>query len=467
MTDTGSFRPRPGTGGLRRRKGAAGRGAGVRPSLEPTLRQGQRLTMTPTIRRTLEWLRLPAASLNEAVAQELRDNPFLVRVAPESQGWAQPLPDGPASPDTLPARPPLLERLRRQIGLMQLAPEVRAMAEFLAAELREDGYLDSPPEAIAARLDVPETLVAAGLSALQGCDPPGVGATSLAECLALQLMDRAGLQRAEAEAAVARLEDFAAGRLRGMDRALGLDSATVARIAGVLPQLAAAPVQDSTAPAPILRADLAAQAQADGSVIITLDHDAAPLLRLDPALKSSAAATEEASELRARAEAVIAALNYRSATLLRIGQHLAQAQRAVFAGESEVVRPLTRREVAEALGLHASTVGRAVAGKAIDIGGRLRPLSEFFSAPLPGADGSVVSAHLVRRRLAALIAAEPPQAPLSDAALCAALNAEGVDIARRTVTKYRQWMRLPSSAARRRIAAGRRARAAQAGIPID
>jgi len=436
-------------------------------TLAPQLRlsQGQRLALTPVIRTTLELLRLPAAELEEAVARELRENPFLVRAAPApdlalSVGAERP------GPDVIADSPALLEQLHRQIGLMQIAPDVRGMAEYLAAELRDDGYLESPLKDIAAELGVPLALAQAGLEALHRCDPPGVGARTLAECLALQLMDRAALSRPVADAAVARIEDFAQGRLRGLDAALGLDVATVQRIAAVLPSLAARPVKD-TAPAQVLRADLIARRDRDGAVTVTLSREGAPVLRLDRRLLKRAGGSDVSTQWRARGEAVIAALRFRGETLLRIGHHLAEAQHPVFSGQSTTILPLTRRETAAALGLHPSTIGRAVAAKCIDIEGRLRPLSDFFSSPLPGADGAMVSAHMVRQRIVAMIAAEPPGSPLSDARICADLNAEGVDIARRTVTKYRQWMRLPSSSGRRRIALNRRLRTGQAGIPRE
>jgi RNA polymerase sigma-54 factor len=428
-------------------------------SLHLRLTQRQRLVLTPTMRKTLEMLRLPGVEMDQAVARELLENPFLVRAAPV------PKQSGAAQPDDVAATPLLLEQLHRQIGLMHLDPDVRAMAEYLAAELRDDGYLDVPLPEIATDIGAPLAVIEAGLDALQRCDPPGIGARGLAECLALQLMDRADLPRALAEAAVARLEDFAAGKPCAV--ALGIDDVVAARIAAVMPHLAAQPVSDVIAPAQVLCADLIARRDSGGIVSVELARASVPRLRLDQGLCQTVDDTETTTELRARAEAMIAALNFRAETLLRIGRHIAEVQHAVFSGRTDAIRPLSRREVAATLGLHPSTVGRAVASKAIKVEGRLRPLSDFFSSALPGADGAAVSAYVVRHRIVALVAAEPPGAPLSDARLCAMLHAEGVDIARRTVTKYRQWMRLPSSSGRRRIAMNRRLRAGQASIPKE
>lgn len=437
-------------------------------SLSPGLRisQQQRLRLTPALRQSLNLLRLPASAIEKIVAAELQTNPFLQRVASAGSGGARAdtwLP----GPDTLVAHPSLIEHLHRQIGLLPLAPKVRAMAEFLAGELRDDGYFDGSTQEIAAELGLSPDLVEAGIEALQRCDPAGIGARNLAECLALQLMDRIELDRETALAAVALLDDFAAGNLRRAARALGMDDSTVRQIAEILPRLSAKPVHESDSTAAVLRPDLEVRRNPDGAITVTLTRAAAPRLRINPAMLSDAAGTELAATLKARGEDLINALAYRGETLLRIGQHLAQVQAPVFAEPKAPILPLSRRQVAAALGLHPSTVGRLIASKSIDLHGHVRPLSDFFSTPLPVGDGRQVSAHAVRQRIAALIADEPPGKPLSDAAICALLRSEGVDIARRTVAKYRQWMRLPAASGRRRIARNRRTRSLQAGIPKD
>ena len=119
------------------------------------------------------------------------------------------------------------------------------------------------------------------------------------------------------------------------------------------------------------------------------------------------------------------------------------------------MRPATRAELAEALDLHPSTISRAIAGKNIDVDGRLWPLACFFSVAL-GSGDRVTAAFTVQQRIKAMIAREPAGAPLSDEALAQALRAQGVDIARRTVAKYREGLRIPASAARRRQATAAR-----------
>jgi len=411
-----------------------------------TLSQRQRLALTPQMRQALSVLRLSDAALSERIEAELRANPFLRR---ERAAGA---PRERDDIDSLGARPGLYERLLRQIGLMRLSPPVREAAEYLAGSLREDGYLEASLDEIAAEAGFARHNVAAGLAALQACDPPGVGARDLAECLALQLVDL-GVEADLARQAVARMPDFAARRWTRLARALNQPAERVMALADLLPRLVANPLGAELEPAPPLRADLVALRTPEGTTV-DLAGESGRRLYLDPALDALAERDPAMAEARERARALIAAVARRGATLLRIARHLALVQPAPFAGDRAGLRPLTRLEVAQTLGLHPATVGRAVADKAIDIDGRLVPLTAFFTARLDGADGQPVAAAAARDRIAALIASEPPEAPLSDARLCALLRAEGVDMARRTVAKYRQALRLPPAARRRRPAAG-------------
>ncbi len=411
----------------------------------PGLRTGlsQRPQLAPAMQQSLSLLRLPAADLQAEIARELAVNPYL--------RWRGATPvAGEGAAEALAAEPSQLQDLVAQIGLMRLPDTVRAMAIHLAADLREDGYLDTPLAEVAADLGVPLDVAEAGLAALQSCEPAGVGARNLPECLALQLADR-GLPPGQAAQVVAHLEAFVARDWRSLGRTLGLDRPALERIAALLPGLKAHPLA-STDRAPALVADLVAEPDAKGRLQVRRTEAAAPRLGLDADLMADPPASPEAADARARAQALVAAVQARGDTLERIGAFLLEAQADFVANGPERLRPLSRRAVATALDLHPSTVGRAVAGKAIDLRGRLLPLSAFLAAPLPQAEGPALAGFAVRDRIARLIAAEPPGAPLSDEALRGLLAAEGIDIARRTVAKYRQWMNLPPSHLRRRIA---------------
>ena len=150
-----------------------------------------------------------------------------------------------------------------------------------------------------------------------------------------------------------------------------------------------------------------------------------------------------------RAGALAAAIGARLTTLKRIATVIAARQEAFFlGGAAPSLQPLSRAEIAAELDLHPSTVGRALNGKALIADGKVHPFSRFFSRPLPGG-AAPVSPFDAQRRIRELVAAEDPGAPLADAEIQSHLKNEGVDIARRTVAKYRKCMRIPSSFARR------------------
>lgn len=424
-----------------------------------TLGRRQRLALLPALRTGLAILRMPAAELAEAAARLVAENPFVVALPPRPG----PRPGAPAAAiDALAAPASASAALRAQIAAAALPPAVRAMAHYLVDWLDDDGYLDADLAEVAAKAGVPLALAEAGLAALQACDPPGVGARDLEECLALQLADR-GLARAEAAALVAALDLVAVGDVPGLARRLGTDRAGAEAALALVRGLAPRPLAAAGPPAAPLHPDLVLDPLPSGGFAVRLGRLGLPRIRLDRALAAHAAARGFAADRRAEAAEFIAALRFRGATLLAVGRLLAERQHRCFALGPEHLAPLTRAELAAALGLHASTVGRAVAGKAILAGGTLWPLAALFSAALPGPGGGRVSAHGVRRRLARLIAAEPPGRPLSDAALCQALRAEGVDIARRTVTKYRQALRIPAAPGRRRGAGAAAVRGGAAG----
>ncbi|WP_126975314.1 RNA polymerase factor sigma-54 [Frigidibacter oleivorans] len=402
------------------------------------LSASQRLALTPGMRQSLAILRLPALDLSDEVARLAADNPFLIVRTALGRGTVLPeQADGP---------PSLYVALARQIAAQRLPDAVRDAARVLIAELREDGYLDATLAEIAAETDLPLPVLEAALTALQRCEPPGVGARDLPECLALQLVAR-GHPPDLARAICSRLDAFAEGRWPQLQRLLGLPQAELQRIAALLPGLKGRPAEPEPAPTVPRIPDLILSFAPDGSPRVLPNPDALPVVTLAPAM---AGAGPDLTAARAEAGLIVAALRARVATLLRIGVWLVGEHRGHFTSAlSEPLRPLTRGTAAAALAMHPSTLGRAIAGKAILAFGRPVPLDELFPRALQGPEGAV-SAHAVQRRLRALIAAEPPGSPLADAALQAQLRKEGVDIARRTVAKYRKCMRIASSYERRR-----------------
>ncbi|WP_209426599.1 hypothetical protein [Pararhodobacter sp. SW119] len=416
------------------------------------LRQTQQLALTPVVRMSLSILRMAPGDLSEEIAREAGRNPFLRHEAPRNRGTVGAAPAA-SLPEPEARESSFQEALRSQLSQMDLAPPVEALALLLVSELREDGILDVTLDELAEETGAPLSGLQTALAALQSCDPVGIGARDLAECLKLQLIDL-GLPPAEAGATVAAMSLFAARDWATITRRLGIDRPEAERRAALLRRLSPRPVRATDTATLLSHPDLIVTRDASGVLAVNVGDRHLPRIALDQALVARARKDGFAPELLERARALIAALDQRGRTLKRIGDWLITHQAAFFIRGPQAIKPATRAELAGDLGLHPATVGRAVAGKSVDIDGRLWPLSHFFSTALPGPDGTV-SARAVQRRILSLVAAEPPGRPLSDAALTEALRAEGVDIARRTVAKYRQGLRIPATSTRRRLSTDR------------
>ena len=408
----------------------------MRPGL--TVRQNQRLAMTPGMRTSLAMLRMPADQLIEEIAREAAENPLLVvTYSPSSTGFA-----GIDTTEAAPAS--LFVSLAEQISQQRLPPKVADAALVLARELREDGYLDIRLDDVADETGLPLTDLEAGLAALQTCDPPGVGARTLQECLALKLID-AGENAVLARALVARMDDIAEERWARVAQAVHVTPSEAERIGSVMRTLTSVPVEHPAPPILTRIPDVIVEAGPAGPVP-HMNPDVFPRLT---AMAVPASANERMRAYGFRATAFLSAFEARSRTLLRITRAIVHAQQEFFAGGTESLRPLSRAEVSEGLALHVSTLARAMQDKSLAFGGKTYALVGFFSHALPQS-GGVISVFDVQRRIRDLIASEDSAAPLADEAIAAQLEKEGVDIARRTVAKYRKCMRIPSSFERRR-----------------
>ena len=405
------------------------------------LRQTRRLALTPAMRGSLNLLRLPALALQAEIAREAAENPFLIlrRNGPISGAIPTDLRDDAASG--------LHAAVASQLGLQRLEPATEAAAMILAAELREDGYLDVTIEELAQELSLPLSLLEGALTALQRCEPAGIGARSLSECLALQLADR-GVPDRLARGLTARLDDVARGRWSILSRILGVPAPEIERLADIIRHLSPRPVADIPAVAVTRVAELIVRQGPQQSLTVALAAGAAPrvaVMKVDRHRLQS----DEMRALFDRARACVGAIGQRSAMLLAIGRLIVARQGLYFTGGRSSLAPLTRAEAAATLGVHPSTLGRAIWGKALSFNGTVLPLDLFFARRGPGPDPDL-SAFDVQRRIRALVASENSASPLADEAIAAQLQAEGVDIARRTVAKYRKCLRIASSFERRR-----------------
>ncbi|MBN2907736.1 MAG: RNA polymerase factor sigma-54, partial [Rhodobacteraceae bacterium] len=350
--------------------------------------------------------------------------------------------------------PSLYDHVTGQIALAFDKPGQLRVALAFAEALEPTGWLGSPVEAVAATCRVPVAMAQAVLTRLQQFEPAGIFARSLAECLKIQAEDQ-GLLTWELSVILDNLPMLAEGRIADLaDLCDGTPDdvrAALAAIRGLDPK----PGLAFAAPdPPILPPDLRVRRHGTGWEV-ELNKSTLPSLRLNAAPDDNGDAAARAYLARARSSArwLMRAVERRQTTLLGAAVCLVRRQGGYLDHGPRELRPLTIDDVAEEMGVHPSTVSRAVSGRLIETPRGTVPLRAFFSRAIaPGTGDAGPSQDAALAFLGDLVAAENPARPLSDAAIVEQARAAGVCLARRTVAKYRDMLGIPSSYERRRRA---------------
>lgn len=427
-------------------------------ALKQQLGLRQRLGLTPQMRQSIDVLGLSWEGLVARLRAEAEANPFLRLRIPDAfamRGTTAGSETGARSATgataydvalaSVPAERSARDALRDQIALMPLERAVRAAAETLVHWLDDAGYLTDPIEEIARVTGLPEKDLARGHAALRSCEPAGVGATSLHDCLALQLADQ-GASPVEIDAILSDPRGFAQQPTTELAGRTGITGKRIEALRRILARLTPRPLSDGAAAAVPRIPELEVIRRTDGRLRVQLAEDRQIAAWVDD-IPARAAGTD-LQKWEARARALVAALQGRNRTLLAIGAAIIDRQARFFLDPAAPLAPMLMRDIAQELSFHPSTVSRAVAGKSLACDRGILPLSALFSRRAPGGS-SAVSVDHVKQRIAALIRGESPQAPLSDERIRAELMRDGVDISRRAVAKYRQCLSIPSSRRRR------------------
>jgi RNA polymerase sigma-54 factor len=353
----------------------------------------------------------------------------------------------------------LRDHLQEQISLTLRTTSDRAIAHELVDALDPNGYLDVDLDEVAARLGCEREDVEAVLGALQEMDPPGVFARGLAECLALQLRRLDRFDPAMA-ALVANLPLLAKRDFKALSRICGVDQGDLIDMLGEIRTLDPRPgLAFETSGSEAIIYDVEIRESPDKSWRIELNPDALPRILVDrdyyAKISRAGLSSDEKlfmSECLQNATWLERSLDQRATTILKVATEIVRQQDAFFVHGVSALRPMTMKMVADAIGMHESTVSRVSANKYMLTPRGMLEFRYFFTvsiaASAAGEDGH--SSEAVRQRIRSLIDRETPEAILSDDALVAMLKQEGIDIARRTVAKYREGMNIASSVQRRR-----------------
>ncbi|QJE72000.1 RNA polymerase factor sigma-54 [Aerophototrophica crusticola] len=359
---------------------------------------------------------------------------------------------------TLSEKPNLRDHLAEQVMMDILDPLDRMVAFMLVDQLDPAGYFTGDVGEIADDLGCLPERVEAVLGRLQRFDPPGIFARSLKECLALQLREKDRLDPCM-QALLDNLPLLAARNLNQLLKVCGVDaedlSDMVAEIKALNPKPALA---FDSEPVQTLVPDITMRANPGGGWVVELNTDTLPKVLVNQRYHAKVmtgakgkADKDYIAECFQSASWLVKSLHQRANTILKVATEIVRQQDAFFLHGLQFLKPLILRDIAEAIGMHESTVSRVTTNKFIATPRGVFELKYFFTSSIAGADGQAAhSAEAVRYRIKALIDSEKPDDTLSDDKLVEILRGEGIDIARRTVAKYREGMKIPSSVQRRR-----------------
>ncbi len=434
------------------------------PRLE--VRQSLSQKMTPQLQQAIQLLQFNSVQIAEFVKAEVEKNPLLEMAAPEPEVYSS-LPSSSATTEhdagpfqNIASQVSLTEFLRAQLREMRLPGEDLELALIVADEIDPDGYLRESVSDVAGRYHIRSKDIVQGLKLVQRCEPAGVGARNLRECLALQLQDRD------------RFDPAMRTLVENVELAINGDSAELARLCRVsqddiedmLLEIRALNPKPGArfGEEPVLTTapDIFVSINDAGHVKVEINT-----LNLPKVLVNNIYATEisgqsdEArayiSECRTRANWLVRSLEQRARTILKVSTEIASFQRDFFRHGVSGLKPLTRKTIAERIKMHESTVGRIANGKYLSCAHGNFELRYFFSSSIGSINGGQgFSATLVQNRMLSMIKSECSTDVLSDDKIVTMLRDEGIDIARRTVAKYREQMGVPSSSVRRRQKAG-------------
>jgi RNA polymerase sigma-54 factor len=479
-----------------------------------SLRQSQRVVMTPLLQQAIQLLQLSTLELQEVVQKELLENPLLEEVAPETdspeQAAAAATPDAPAP--TTPVEPapvessPTSERQtddlpfdlnavmfddheerslvaqedREELPFENIVRSISSLTDYLDEQMRftfqdplmlrignqiignldEDGYLRAEVSEIAERCQTTVDQVEKVLLLIQAFDPPGVAARSIQECLLIQLRTDPNPDPVSVEIVEEHFDELSRRRYPDIARALKLPLDRVMESVEEIMRLEPKPGRrfggtDSRYIVP----DVVVH-KMGGEYVVVLNEEGIPRLRVNSLYRSLLRGSGD--DARAYVEQklrsavwLIKSVDQRQRTLRKVTQSIVKFQRDFLDKGLPCLRPLSLRDVGEDIGMHESTISRVTTNKYVETPQGLFELKFFFHSGIASGDGEMVSSVSVKKMIQDLLANEDSAKPLSDQEVAQILKGRGLTIARRTVAKYREELGiLPSH--QRRLAPKRR-----------
>jgi RNA polymerase sigma-54 factor len=475
------------------------------------LRLSQRLVMTPSLQQAIKLLQMSKLELEEVLTQEMVENPLLEEEQEEQTDPADaerleaakeeppaPAPEAAAESAAEPERdsfeeidfdtyfedyldtaynprqyedteqvplentlskpPGLQEYLTWQLSMSDAGPAVREIATYLIGNVDEDGYLRVTREEIRAGGYAEHADVEAALSLVRAFDPPGICAFDLPDCLMIQIR-ALGIENPLIEKIVTQhWAEFLNRQYAQLCKALTVGMSELQAVLEIIKNLEPKPGRKYSSERTIyVEPDVAVRKIGD-EYVIQLNEDGLPKLRISAAYRrmlrggNGAIGQEAANYLKDKMRSavwLIKSLDQRQRTIYKVADSIVRHQRGFLDKGIEHLRPLVLRDVANDIGMHESTVSRVVSNKYIHTPRGLFPMKYFFHSGIDSVDGNDVSSLSIKNKIARIISDEDARRPQSDARIMQRLRAEGIQIARRTVAKYREELKIPSSSQRK------------------
>src|SRR5437667_688978 len=474
------------------------------------LKLSQKLIMTPSLQQAIKLLQLSKLELQEVLNQELLENPLLEESAEEVKTEEAETTDQKNEADeeakkvetkekdkekdsfeeidydayfqdyieygynprmseeheefpienTLTRPPNLTDHLTWQLSMSDSSPRVKEIGAFIIGNIDEDGYLRASVEEIVAAGPYAPEEVDKAIGVIQSLDPIGVGARDLRECLLLQL------QFLEIDTPLVEIiirdhwEMFMQRHFVQLAKVVGIDMKTLEGIVELIKHLDPKPGRKySNERAIYVEPDVYVQKVGDEYVIV-LNEDGMPKLRINGSYramlnsmdtKSDGETVNYIKDKNRSAVWLIKSLDQRQRTIHKVAEAIVKHQREFLERGIDYLRPLVLRDVADDIQMHESTVSRVVSNKYMHTPRGLFLMKYFFHSGIDSDTGEDISSLTVKKKIQSFIEAEDPRKPLSDSKIMKILNDEGINIARRTVAKYRDELNIPSSTDRKQI----------------
>jgi len=443
------------------------------PRLEQRLEL--RLKLLPQFWQLINLVQVPITQLKEKLEEETEENPLLeleeeeradipeesdFEIEEENPWWEQRGPrtsldeEKRAYLESLITKPESLqEHLLKQLSLQKLSKKNLEIAEQIIGNIDDDGYFKGDITEIAKKYKASKRTVEKILRLIQTFDPLGTGARDLKECLIIQLRARGLTDKSFEEIITRYLNELAMREYEKIEKELNISEEKLQKFIKILKTLDPKPGRNYTSAFPSYALpELFLEIDEEGHFHLYLNEREMPKIRINKSylklLKDPNTPRDAKKFLREKlksARELISAFEQRNKTILKIANFLINYQRDFFINGKSSLKPLTLRKVSQETGLDESTISRAVSGKFMETPQGIIELRELFSGQVRG-----ISSESIKEKIKDIIAGENPKKPLSDGEIVEILKQEGVEVARRTVAKYREEMKILPAKLRRR-----------------